>query len=176
VTSRHGDPAETVAAAFRALDNGRIRVVAQSRLYRTPFVPAGAGPDVINAAALLGTDLAPGALLQALHRIETDFDRTRAARWGSRTLDLDLLMVGQRVMPDRDTFLHWQAMPVADQQTQAPEELILPHPQMAARAFVLVPAAEVAPGWRHPVFGETLAEMLAALPGEDVAAVRPLEG
>jgi len=173
-TSYHGDPEATVAAALEALNGPRRRVVAKSRLYRTPFVPAGTAPDVINAAAVLETTLTPAALLAELHRIEAEFGRTRARRWGSRTLDLDLLMVGARILPDEARFRAWRDLAPSDQAARAPEELILPHPRFAERAFALVPAADVAPDWCHPVLGETVADLLAALPSPDVAAVRAL--
>ena len=175
VTSRHGDPVATVEAAIRVLARDGRRLVARSRLYRTPFVPAGGGADVINAAVLLDTTLAPEALLAELHRIEAAFERSREVRWGSRTLDLDLLAVGQRIRPDRSTFLRWQEMTPSEQSSVAPDRLILPHPRLQDRAFALVPAADVAPEWRHPVLGRSIAEMLAALPPEDVAAVRPVK-
>ncbi|MEZ5770041.1 MAG: 2-amino-4-hydroxy-6-hydroxymethyldihydropteridine diphosphokinase [Paracoccaceae bacterium] len=173
-TSRHGDPAATVEKALVELDRAGLRVVARSRLYRTPFVPAGGGADVTNAAAVLSTGLVPGAVMAVLHRIEADFDRSRATRWGTRTLDLDLLMVGEQVLPDLETFLAWQGLTVDEQRAQAPDALILPHPRMAERAFVLVPAAEVAADWRHPVLGRTLVELRDALPAAEVAAVRAL--
>lgn len=174
-TSRHGDPAETVEKALAALNGDGFRLVARSRLYLTPFVPAGAGPDVINAAAVVETELAPAAALARLHRIEAAFDRTRQRRWGTRTLDLDLLMAGSEVLPDRATFLAWQGLPAEEQRARAPDGLIVPHPRMAERAFVLVPAVDVAADWRHPVFDRTLAELLAALPAQEVAAVRALD-
>ncbi len=61
-----------------------------------------------------------------------------------------------------------------DQARQAPDQLILPHPRLQDRAFVLVPLCDVAPDWRHPVLGLTAAPLLAALPAADVAAVKPL--
>lgn len=175
VTSYLGTPVETVKAALRALDDGPTRVIAQSRLYRTPFIPAGTGPDVVNAVALIETRLAPDALIAHLHGIEARFDRTRASRWGARTLDLDLLSMADLVRPDQSTFCRWQEMNPLEQQEKAPETLILPHPRLQDRGFVLVPAAEVAPDWRHPVLSATIREMLAALPAAEVAAIRPVE-
>lgn len=175
-TSHLGPPIETVAAALRALDRGPVRLVAQSRLFRTPFVPAGGGADVINAVALVETALSPDALLQHLHRIEAEFARTRSVRWGARTLDLDLLSMDDLVLPDQTTFRRWQEMAPEDQKVQAPDGVVLPHPRMQERGFVLVPAAEVAPDWRHPVLGLSVAEMLALLPAAEVSAITPVAG
>ncbi|PIE06801.1 MAG: 2-amino-4-hydroxy-6-hydroxymethyldihydropteridine diphosphokinase [Rhodobacterales bacterium] len=172
-TSQHGDPAQTVEAALAALDARGLRVVARSRIFRTAFVPRGAGPDVLNAAAVLETRLGPEALLAELHGIEAEFGRVRRKRWGSRTLDLDLLLMGDAVLPDLAAFRAWQEMHPDDQARQAPDGLILPHPRLAERAFVLVPAAEVAPDWRHPVLGRTIAGLLADLPEDDLKTVRP---
>lgn len=173
-TSRHGSPQETVELALAALERDPLRLVAASRLYLTPFVPAGAGEDVVNAVAVVETALDPVALLDRLHAIELEFDRARGVRWSDRTLDLDLMAMGGLVLPDLDTLAHWMAMPFAEQRTNAPKELVLPHPRLQERAFVLVPAADVAPDWVHPVTGRTIAEMRDALPLADLAAVRRL--
>lgn len=174
-TSRHGSPRETLQKALKALDDGPLRVDRASGFFLTPFVPAGGGDDVVNAAVLLETNLGPKALLARLHAIEAAFGRDRSVRWASRTLDLDLIAMGETVLPDRETLEHWIALPPEEQKREAPGGLILPHPRLQDRAFVLVPAAEIAPRWRHPLTGRTLAEMRDALPAEDVAAVRPLE-
>lgn len=175
-TSSHGSPSETVKHALAALDREPFALVAASRLYLTPFIPAGAGEDVVNAVALVETALEPEALLAHLHRIEAAFDRDRRVRWSNRTLDLDLLAMGARVLPDRATLARWIDLPFEAQKTDAPEELILPHPRLQDRPFVLVPAAEIVPDWAHPLTGRTIAQMRDALPVEDVAAVKVLEG
>lgn len=159
-TSPAGGPRETVVAALDAL-RGVFEDLASSHLYRTPAFPAGAGPDFINAACVCTTDLSAEDALDALHRIEQEFDRTRTKRWGERTLDLDLIAYADAVLPDRDMQAHWRTLPLEAQKTQAPDELILPHPRVQDRPFVLVPVADVAPDWTHPVLGETVLEMLA---------------
>jgi len=172
--SEVGTPAETLRAALDALEGAGVGVKAISRLYATPCFPAGAGPDYVNAAARLSSDLEAGALLALLHDIEGRFGRARGRRWGQRTLDLDLIAHGAQVLPDRATYDAWRALPLETQMERAPEQLILPHPRLHERAFVLEPLAEVAPRWRHPVLGQTVPEMLAALAPESVAGVRAL--
>ncbi len=172
VASRYGGPEATVRAAIAALREEAQGAFRASALYRTPFVPAGAQPDVVNAVVAMERETTPGETLAWLHGIEADFGRVRAARWSDRVIDLDLLGQGAAILPDRDTFTRWAGLSVQKAAREAPGELILPHPRMQERAFVLVPAADVAPDWRHPVSGRSIAEMLAALPEADVAEVR----
>ncbi|HBZ44208.1 MAG TPA: 2-amino-4-hydroxy-6-hydroxymethyldihydropteridine diphosphokinase [Maritimibacter sp.] len=172
--SRAGGPADTVNAAFSSLDNGSINVLARSRLYVSPFVPEGAQPDVVNAVALCESKLTADAILSCLHDIEAAFDRQRIGRWTNRTLDLDLLNLDQKMLPDQSTLREWVELPLEKQRTRTPETLLLPHPRMQDRAFVLVPALDVAPDWRHPLLGKTIREMLADLDPADVAKVRLL--
>ncbi len=120
-----GDAAATVRAAFEALDAlPGTRCVARSALYRSAPIEAQ-GADYINAVAQLQTQLSPAALLKELQAIEDRFGRERPYRNAPRTLDLDLLLYGQRriVTP----------------------RLTVPHPRMHERAFVLAPLAEIAP-------------------------------
>jgi 2-amino-4-hydroxy-6-hydroxymethyldihydropteridine diphosphokinase len=128
-----GDAATTLRQAL--LEIGTLpgtRVLAVSSLYRS--APLGAhGPDFINAVAELATALEPEALLRSLQAIELDHGRRRPYPNAPRTLDLDLLLYGRRLL-------------------DAPA-LVVPHPRMHLRAFVLEPLAELAPELEHPRLG-----------------------
>lgn len=166
-------PEATIRAGLLAFPEFGLTVQRVSLLYRTPCFPTGAGPDYVNAAAVLMLRHIHEAedVLAILHQIEARFGRKRDQRWGMRTLDIDLLALGESVVPDLATFTQWRDLPVAEQVRQTPDRLILPHPRMQDRAFVLVPLADVAPDWVHPVSGKTVMQMLAALPAADRDAV-----
>jgi 2-amino-4-hydroxy-6-hydroxymethyldihydropteridine diphosphokinase len=157
-----------------------IEVLAVSRLFATPCFPAGAGPDYVNAAAKISFTPegsaadALASLLARLHAVEALFGRKREQRWGMRTLDIDLLAMGDSVLPDAQTQDHWRNLPAEAQIGTTPDRLILPHPRLQDRAFVLVPLADVAPDWVHPRTGLSVRDMLAALPAAERDAVKPL--
>lgn len=174
LASSFGEPAANVAAAVAVVAARLGALEAESGPYRTPAFPAGAGPDFVNAAARFSTVLGPDAVLDVLHDVEGAFDRQRDQRWAARTLDLDLLAWNDAVLPDIATFEHWRDLPLTRQMAERPDTLILPHPRIQDRAFVLVPLARVAPDWVHPVLLLTAGQMLADLPRADVDAVQPL--
>lgn len=171
---RDNEPSVTLRQAIDALERQGVVIRRVSRFFETPCFPAGAGPDYVNAAALIETDLDPTGLLELLHRVEHQFGRAREQRWGMRTLDLDLVCWEDLVLPDQAEYKRWLNLAADEQSQVAPDQLIVPHPRLQDRAFVLVPMADIAPDWRHPVLDLTVTEMIARLPAEDVSAVTPM--
>jgi 2-amino-4-hydroxy-6-hydroxymethyldihydropteridine diphosphokinase len=172
--SEIGDPLVTLKRAVLTLSDVKSRVLKVSRFFKTPCFPAGAGPDFVNAALVVESALDAEGMLARLHEIEAEFGRTRETRWAGRTLDIDLIGGGDVVLPDAATYAHWRDLPLEEQMKAAPSQLILPHPRLQDRAFVLVPLNDVAPDWIHPVSGQSVAEMLNNLPESDRKAVVPL--
>jgi 2-amino-4-hydroxy-6-hydroxymethyldihydropteridine diphosphokinase len=148
--SAAGGPRQTLEAALARLEEGGVHVAARSRWYRTEPVPVSDQPWFVNGVARVETALDPAALLALLRRIEHGFGRRRSVRNAARTLDLDIIDYDGRV--------------------ENTPELVLPHPRMQDRAFVLLPLAEVAPGWRHPTLGRTVESLVSSLPAEQKAA------
>lgn len=175
VNSVAGSPVQTVAKAASALAQAGLQQTRISRVFRTPAFPEGSGPDFANAAMALETRLSEAEVLKRLHGVEAQFSRERPARWAPRTLDLDLLAYGDKICPDVATFREWANLSPQLQQQKAPDQLILPHPRLHERAFVLLPLLDVAPDWVHPVFGQTVQQMSDALSHDLLAGIAPVE-
>ena len=169
-------PLDTLRSAINTFPKVNLAMPSVSRFFATPCFPPGAGPDYVNAAALLQVEPQVTAmeLLSRLHQVEAMFGRERKQRWGMRTLDIDLLALGDLVLPDVATQTKWRNLDPTLQAHETPADLILPHPRLQDRAFVLVPLAEVAPDWCHPLLNLTVAQMVAALPAVDLTEMRPL--
>ncbi|MBZ6379805.1 MULTISPECIES: 2-amino-4-hydroxy-6-hydroxymethyldihydropteridine diphosphokinase [Pacificimonas] len=157
---RHGTPGRVLRAALAALQQSGghdIGVTAASSVWITPALGPG-GRTYANMAAALETALPPEELLARLHEVEAAFGRRRYRRWGARVLDLDLLAYGEAVRPSRH---RWPG--TRTRVRAASRALVLPHPEMHRRAFVLGPLLGIAPDWRHPVLGLTVRQMSARL-------------
>ncbi len=174
--STFGTALQTLKESLRLFSGESLEVRAQSQWYSTPAFPAGSGPDFVNAAVLVETEKRPTEVLAALHRIEQALGRTRDNRWEPRICDLDIVFCDDLVLPDRETYDRWRNLGFSQQKSESPEDLILPHPRLQDRAFVLVPLRDVAPDWRHPVSGLGISEMLAALPPNEIAEIAVIEG
>ena len=149
-----GGPAERMEAALACFSGHGLHVVKRSSWWGSLAWPEPRDPPFLNGVALVQTKLEPPAVLEALHMIERAFGRRRALRNAPRTLDLDLIAHGRRVV--------------------AGPELVLPHPRAAERLFVMGPLAEIAPLWRHPQSGRTAAELdVTAGVGRDARPLTP---
>lgn len=166
---------DTLRDALRFVENHReISVIRVSRWYRTPAFPKGSGPDFVNGAAALQTALSPAEILEVLHDVERQLGRVRRDRWGPRVCDLDLLAVGDLILPDDATVRSWMTLDDSAAKARAPEELLLPHPRLHERGFVLVPLRDIAMTWRHPVLNRTVQELCDNLPESDVTGIERL--
>ena len=148
--SNLGDRLGTLQAAVDALARSPgVRLVAVSGVYETDPVGGPEQPDYLNAVVGVETDRSPRSLLELAHDVEAGARRVRAERWGPRTLDVDVLLVGDETVADPD--------------------LVVPHPRLHERAFVLAPLADLLVGrdrpWPAAVRAEELAEPRGGWPG-----------
>lgn len=162
--SAAGSPLETLIAAMAALEARKIKILARSPWFESEPVPSSDQHWFVNAAILIFTLESPYNLLKILHEIEIEFGRIRTVPNAARPLDLDLLtdvagtVVGGRKTPGdgpRGFDLSGRA-------------LVLPHPRLTERAFVLRPLQAIAPGWAHGPTGRSVASLVAALPDQPV--------
>jgi 2-amino-4-hydroxy-6-hydroxymethyldihydropteridine diphosphokinase len=143
-----GDREANLERAVVAL--ARLGRVSRSRWYETEPVGLPGAPSFLNGAVKLETDLVPEALLVETRGIERELGRDPTRRSGSRAIDVDILLFGPQVVKRAG--------------------LEIPHPRLHLRAFVLVPLVEIAPALVHPVFGQTMAELLAVVGTSGVKA------
>jgi 2-amino-4-hydroxy-6-hydroxymethyldihydropteridine diphosphokinase len=165
----------TVTESLDALSRNRLFEINISGFYKTSAFPTGSGPDFVNGVVKAKTDLSAAELLAVLHELEADMGRERSRRWEARSLDLDLIDFAGCVVPNQEVHKEWRQMPLEKQMRCAPEQMILPHPRVQDRPFVLVPLHDVAPDWVHPVTGVSVSDMLAEFSEFELAKIRPLE-
>lgn len=150
-----GDPRKQLEEALARLAAAEeVEVVKVSSFYRNPPLGPPDQPWYVNAVAQVRTRLTPEELLRVLHRIERAMGRKKKERWGPRIIDLDLLLYNGVILSGPD--------------------LVLPHPEMHKRAFVLMPLAEIAPQAWHPGLDKTAVELLAELAPDDRGSLEKL--
>jgi 2-amino-4-hydroxy-6-hydroxymethyldihydropteridine diphosphokinase len=145
-----GSPRDTLVRAQHELAQAGLRIVRASGIYATTPLGSGRQARYLNAVLLLRGPVAPAALLRLVKRIERSAGRRMGRHWGPRCLDIDVLDHGGRR-------LGWPP------RRRERGRLILPHPEMHGRAFVLVPLLEVDRHWRHPVLGASARMLLDRL-------------
>ncbi|SMN00059.1 2-amino-4-hydroxy-6-hydroxymethyldihydropteridinepyrophosphokinase [uncultured Candidatus Thioglobus sp.] len=133
--SNLNNPKQQIKDALLALNETKdVKVAALSSLYQSPPVDGSNQPDYINAVCEVDTHLTALELLRVCQHIETQQHRVREKKWGARTIDLDIITYGVQVL--------------------ATHQLVIPHPEMMNRAFVLLPLAEIEADFKVPVLGD----------------------
>ncbi|MDB5262594.1 MAG: 2-amino-4-hydroxy-6-hydroxymethyldihydropteridine diphosphokinase [Adhaeribacter sp.] len=154
--SNQGQRASFLAAATALLANQAGPVTRKSAIYETAAWGLEDQAAFLNQVLQVSTDLSPEKLLVQINLIEIELGRERIIKWGARVIDIDILYYDDLVL-------------------QSPE-LIIPHPHLQARRFTLMPLAEIAPAFRHPVFGKTNQELLAECPDNLPVALYNIKG
>lgn len=141
--SNIGQRAFFLESAIVEIDKRVGPIIKRSTVYETPAWGKTDEPDYLNQVLQVETLLKPQAVLQTILAIEKELGRERKEKWGSRTIDIDILFYGDEVINEPN--------------------LIVPHPQLHKRKFTLEPMAQIAPGFIHPVLNKSIAELNLAL-------------
>jgi 2-amino-4-hydroxy-6-hydroxymethyldihydropteridine diphosphokinase len=141
--SNLGDRQSFLARAIAQIETDIAPVVKSSAIYETQSWGKTDAPDYLNQVVLLKTDLAPREVLEKILAIEIKLGRTREEKWGSRTIDIDILFYGGEIVEE--------------------DRLHIPHPELHKRRFTLEPLNEIAPDWVHPVFNKKISQLKTEL-------------
>ena len=142
-----GDRSANLRVAIEALPS-EINVIAESKVYETPPWGYENQPAFLNMAVKCETNLEPELLLKRLKQLEVQLGREQSFRWGPRLIDIDILFYGDLILKS--------------------ESLIIPHPRLHERAFVLIPLADIASDFIHPILKKTIKELLASVDMDDI--------
>jgi len=144
IGSNLGNPVVNCLRAIELVSSlDKVKLIQKSSLYRTEPVGFSGQDWFVNCVIEIRTVLPVYSMLNALQQIESSMDRIRVEKWGPRTIDLDILLYGQDILED--------------------DELVIPHPELHKRRFVLAPLCEIAPYFVHPTFGISVKELLDGL-------------
>ena len=169
-----GEPEDTLEAVFNELPKYNLKILKKSRLYSSVAFPDPKKPNFLNGCLELHVNCKSFVVLDCLKSIERKMGRHKGERWDSRVCDLDLLAFSNEIRPSTDIFYQWYKMPLRTQMAEKPRELLLPHPRLQDRAFVLKPLLEFASDWIHPILKISVEDMFAALSKEVQDSVVPI--
>ena len=167
-----GNPSQTLQSVIEELRVHGFIISKRSRYYSSPAFPDASKPKFLNTCLELKVAHEALDVLDFLKFIEKKMGRRKNSRWESRICDLDLLSFDNLVFPSIKIFYKWYNMPLNRQIIEQPDQLLLPHPRLQDRAFVLKPLMDFAEDWIHPVTYLSVKEMFEALPIVERDAVR----
>lgn len=155
----YGSPRRTCGAALEILAQKNIKIVAHSKWYKSAPVPISDQPWFVNGVVGVTTTLSPQDLVAAVLEVELDLGRRRSVPNAARTIDIDVLAYDNQIISDQDQGVS--------------SDVVIPHPRMHLRAFVLLPLADIAPDWIHPRSEENILDLINTLPQGQICRPMP---
>lgn len=155
----YGGPRRTCGAALDLLSERGVSILAHSRWYESAPVPVSDQPWFINGVVSIETRLSPGDLVKTVLAVESELGRRRSVPNAPRTIDIDVIAYDNEIIDRVDG--------------RNASDVIIPHPRMHIRAFVILPLADIAPQWRHPVTGQGIEELKGDLPKDQICRAIP---